>query len=443
VRDTIYALATAPGRAAVAIVRVSGPQSLGMLKALCGAVPAPRRAALREIRDDEGGLIDQGVVLWFPGPHSFTGEDVFELQIHGGPAIIEAVTRAIDALGGRLAEPGEFTRRAFEAGRLDLAQAEAVADLVDAETDAQRRQALRQLGGALFQRGERWREALVSALAFLNAQIDFPDEDLPADVAAQALAPLETLVAEIEAALSDVRGERIREGLRIALIGAPNAGKSSLFNALVQRDAAIVAATPGTTRDVIEAPLSLLGFKVLLADTAGLRAAVDEVEVEGVRRATAWADSADLRLWVVDPTAPEPDDQFSALIKSSDILVLTKRDLVPAPEPIEDFHRMAMKMVRTSVVQKGGLDELSENLERWVAASLSGSDFPAVTRIRHRRLLQDARDHLQRALSQTIDRAEVIAADVRLAMFSLESIAGRLDTEAILDRVFATFCIGK
>ena len=299
--DPIYALATAPGRAAVAVVRVSGPDLRDMLAQLCSRIPAPRQAALRTIRSEMGEPIDEGLVLWFPTPGSFTGEDVFELQLHGGAAIIEAVTSALAAAGARPAEAGEFTRRAFEAGRLDLTQAEAIADLVDAETESQRRQALLQLGGALAVRREAWRAGLIEALAFLDAQIDFSEEDVPADVAERAMKPLRALISELDAALGEVRGERIREGLRIALVGAPNAGKSSLFNALVGRDAVIVTSMPGTTRDVIEAPLTIQGYKVVLADMAGLRDAVDEVEAEGIRRARAWAHSADLRLVLVDP----------------------------------------------------------------------------------------------------------------------------------------------
>jgi tRNA modification GTPase len=414
-----------------------------MLAALCGAVPTSRHAVLRKIKDGAGDVLDEGVVIWFPSPGSFTGEDVFELQVHGGPAVVAAVTSAIDVLGGRLAEPGEFTRRAFEAGRLDLTQAEAVADLVDAETQAQRRQALRQLGGALFQRGERWRDTLLSALAFLNAQIDFPDEDLPEQVAARALAPIRALVGEIDQALLDVRGERVRDGLRIALIGAPNAGKSSLFNALLRRDAAIVTARPGTTRDVIEAPLTLKGFKVVLADMAGVRDASDDIEAEGVRRALAWAATADLRLWVVDPFSNDTDPHISALIKPQDMMVLTKSDLGdPAAKGLFSVS-MGLKTVKSNIVHTDGLGPLMTELETWATQTLSGSDFPAVTRVRHRRLLENANAHLQRALNQTVDRAEVMAVDIGLAMGELESIAGRLDAEAILDRVFGTFCIGK
>ncbi|HQR91337.1 MAG TPA: tRNA uridine-5-carboxymethylaminomethyl(34) synthesis GTPase MnmE, partial [Caulobacter sp.] len=298
--QTIFALATAAGRAALAVVRVSGPATRNVVAALAGKVPPPRQAALRRLKHD-GVALDEALVLFFQGPGSYTGEDAAEFHVHGGRAVVEALLDALAALGLRLAEPGEFTRRAFENGKLDLAQAEGVADLIDAETEGQRKQALGQIGGALSQRYDRWRDLLVHALAMLEAAVDFPDEDLPEEVAARARPGLETLAAEIDAALSDVsRGRRIRDGYRIALVGAPNAGKSTVLNGLAERDAAIVTEIAGTTRDIIEVPLVLGGYRVLLADTAGLRETTDVVEAEGVRRARAWAHDADLRIWVVD-----------------------------------------------------------------------------------------------------------------------------------------------
>ncbi len=304
--ETIFALATAPGRAAVAVVRLSGLGTRAALEALGMRIPPPREARLRRLRDHGGEVLDDALVIWTPGPGSYTGEDAAELHLHGGMAVVDAVSGALLAAGARLAEPGEFTRRAFENGKLDLAQAEAVADLVEAETEGQKRQALAQLEGALGRRYEAWREGLLEALANLEAAIDFPDEELPANVAARARPPLETLEAELAQALEGAdRGERVREGYRIAIVGAPNAGKSSLLNRLIEREAAIVTATPGTTRDVIEAPLAIGGFKVLLADTAGLRETGDEIEGEGIRRAKDWANGAALRLWVVDRSADQ------------------------------------------------------------------------------------------------------------------------------------------
>lgn len=296
--DTIFAPATAAGRAAVAMVRVSGPKAAMATGALAGDVPPPRRASVRQLFDATGREIDRALVLWFPAPHSYTGEDCVEFHLHGGPAVVAALLEALQGLGLRLAEPGEFTRRAFENGKLDLAQAEGIADLVEAETEQQRRQALEQVGGRLSEVRARWGEALTGALALFEAAIDFPDEELPADVATRARPVLQALLAEIEAAAADTaRGERVREGYRVALLGAPNAGKSTLLNALAGREAAIVTATPGTTRDVIEVPMVLAGYKLLLADTAGLREAETEIEAEGVRRARATVAAMSLTPW--------------------------------------------------------------------------------------------------------------------------------------------------
>ncbi len=378
--------------------------------------------------------MDEALVLWFPGPSSFTGEDVLELHLHGGAAIVEAVTETLLSHGLRPAEPGEFTRRAFEAGRLELSQAEAVADLVDAETQAQRAQALAQLGGALRDRYDRWREILIKGSAFLEAQIDFPDEEIPEDVAARARAPLEALLKEIEDALSDHRGERIRDGLRIALIGAPNAGKSTLFNALIGRDAAIVTDIPGTTRDVIEASLVIDGFKVLIADTAGLRDTADLVEAEGVRRARKWADDADLRLHLVAPDS----ETISQGGRGDALVVRTKSDLRPRP-----ISEPQVKSLPVSAVEPGGLDELWAWLRVWVAERMAGRDFPAVTQQRHRALLRDSADQLLRALTVLSADPELAAEDVRLAARALARLSGRVDVDDILDRVFSSFCIGK
>jgi tRNA modification GTPase len=381
-----------------------------------------------------GEVLDEALVLWFPAPSSFTGEDVLELHLHGGTAIIEAVTETLLSHGLRPAGPGEFTRRAFEAGRLELSQAEAVADLVDAETEAQRAQALAQLGGALRDRYDRWRDILIEGSAFLEAQIDFPDEEIPEDIAASARAPLEMLLKEIEDALEDQRGERVRDGLRIALIGAPNAGKSTLFNALIGRDAAIVTDIPGTTRDIIEASVIIEGFKVLVADTAGLRETPDIVEAEGVRRARSWAQDADLRLHLV---APYGDIALQGG-RGDELVVCTKSDLGPPAKP-----DARGKSLSVSTVEPGGLDDLRGWLKGWVSERMAGRDFPAVTQQRHRALLRDAAEQLARALSALAADPELAAEDVRLAARSLARLSGRVDVDDILDRVFSSFCIGK
>ncbi len=440
--DTIFAPATAPGRGAVAVVRLSGPASAQALERLSGPLPAPRRATLRRLWDpDGGGALDDALVLWMPGPGSYTGEDSAELQVHGGLAVVEAVTGALASLGLRLAEPGEFTRRAFENGKLDLTQAEAVADLVDAETTAQREQALRQLGGALSGRYAAWRGQLVEALAYLEAAVDFPDEDLPATLAAQVGPRLAVLAASLEAALADgARGERIRDGFRIALVGAPNAGKSSLLNRLAGRDMAIVTPTPGTTRDVIEASLTLEGFRVVIADTAGLRDSEDDIEVEGVRRARAWAAGADLRLWVVDGSLAVAPADGAELLGPGDLAVLTKSDLPAGAARAQVVARVA-QVVEADSVSAAGLERLRTELRDVLRARLGGGEFPAATQLRHRLRLESALVHLRRA--QGAADPELAAEDLRLSARALAEITGRVDAEQVLDVVFSSFCIGK
>jgi tRNA modification GTPase len=392
---------------------------------------------LRRLRDGEGALLDEALVLWFPGPASYTGEDSVELHLHGGPAVLAEVLQRLDGLGLRLAEPGEFTRRAFENGRLDLAQAEGVADLIEAETAAQRRQALDQLGGRLSGVQARWRDALIEALAVFEAAVDFPDEEIPADVAMRAAPILRPLIAELRAAaLETERGERVRTGYRIALMGPPNAGKSTLLNALARREAAIVTATAGTTRDIIEVPLVLAGYKVILADTAGLRETADEIEAEGVRRAKAWGAEADLRLWLVDGAAPKaaPEAGTESGLEAADIILVTKRDLGDGGDPSvgRPFSaKLAEDLAWLEVV-----------LAERVASDLGGVEPPAATRLRHRDLLTAAIGRLERAADPEAE-PELAAEDVRLAARALDRITGRIGSEDVLDRVFASFCIGK
>ena len=444
--DTIFALATAPGRGAVAVMRLSGPGAGAALDALAGRRPKARQAVVRRLRDPAGAVLDQALVLWFPAPGSYTGEDCAELHVHGGAAVIDGVTHALLARGLRLAAPGEFTRRAFENGKLDLGQAEAVADLIDAETRRQACQAIDQLGGALTRRHEDWRSGLVEALARLEAAVDFPDEDLPADVLGAVHGTLERLRDALDGALAESnRGLRVREGYRVAIIGAPNAGKSSLFNSLAGHDGAIVTATPGTTRDVIEAHLTLAGYRVLLADTAGLRAAGDAIEAEGVRRARAWAEAADLRLWVVDQ---HTDDgawrEVAALVRAGDVCVLNKIDLPPGRDAAavrEAAAVLGLPLIALSVTAQGARAVVDELTQRVIGDS-AGAEFPAATRARHVELLQSARASLDRALEQISD-PELAAEDVRLAARALERVTGRVGVEDVLDGLFARFCIGK
>ncbi|WP_296600203.1 tRNA uridine-5-carboxymethylaminomethyl(34) synthesis GTPase MnmE [Phenylobacterium sp.] len=443
--DTIYAPATAAGRAAVAVVRLSGPGTRDAVRALTGAAPRARHASLRTLRGGDGREIDQALVLVFDGPASYTGEDAAEFHVHGGTAVVSAVVEALHGLGLRLAEPGEFTRRAFENGKLDLAQAEGVADLIDAETEAQRRQALEQLGGRLSDVQARWSEALLEALAMLEAAVDFADEEVPQDVAARARPVLERLVTELEGAAADAeRGERVREGYRIALIGAPNAGKSTLLNALAGRDAAIVTATPGTTRDIIEAPMVLAGYKALLADTAGLRETGDEIEAEGVRRARAWAAAADLRLWLVDGSGEEVASVPMEL-RPGDVCLITKRDKPVGPAgawAAGQAKRLGLSTAEITAKGPSDLAWIRSVLEERIVTALAGAESPTATRLRHQELLSEAADRLRHALAQD-EHLELAAEDVRLAARALDRVTGRIDPELVLGRIFSTFCIGK
>ncbi len=446
-RDTIFALASASGRAAVAVVRVSGPSSDRALISLAGAAPPPRYASLRTLRDPQSGeRLDQALAIWFPGPQSFTGEDQVELHLHGGQAVVNAVLRTLADLGLRPAEAGEFTRRAFENGKLDLLEAEGVADLIDAETEAQRRQALDQLSGALRGREARWRGLLVEALGLLEAGIDFPDEEVPGGVVDQSLVVLRVLRTELGLALSDTRGERVRDGFRVAILGLPNAGKSSLLNALAGREAAIVTPLAGTTRDIVEVALNLDGYRVSLADTAGLRDAVDVVEAEGVRRARALAAKAALRLFVVDGSAAAGGawENEAAVLEPGDVVVVNKVDQ-GVPGTIEGCKAFAagrgLDVVEASAALLAVAD-VEGVLARRVVASLAGSEAPTVTRVRHREALAGALSQLERALAPGRP-PELVAEDVRLVSRALERLSGRISAEDVLDKVFSSFCIGK
>lgn len=440
-RDTIVALATAPGRAGVAVVRVSGPAAGPALRALIERPLPPPRKAVRALFSHGGAVLDDGLALWFPGPGSFTGEDVAELHCHGGRAVVDSLLDALIAQPGvRPAEPGEFTRRAFENGKMDLTQAEGLADLIAAETEAQQRQALRQMEGALARLFDGWRGELVKLLAHLEAYIDFPDEPIPEALDAAVRDGVGGLAAQIDRYLADGhRGERIRDGLTIAVIGPPNAGKSSLVNALARREAAIVSATAGTTRDVIEVHLDLGGYPVILADTAGLRDAAEDIEAEGVRRALARAEAADLRLAVFDAEAwPEYDAATGALLDDRTVSVLNKIDLgLPDPAPKVAGWPVLPISVRSGV----GMDLLITALTEEVRARLDSRGAPALTRQRHRVALEECRDALLRALEA--DLTELAAEDLRLAARALGRITGRVDVEDLLDVIFRDFCIGK
>jgi tRNA modification GTPase len=411
-----------------------------VLEGIVGVVPQPRQAVLRHLHDPSTGeVVDRGLILFFPGPGSFTGEDVAEFHLHGGPAVVVALLDALSReVSCRIAEPGEFTKRAFRNGKLDLTGAEGIADLIDAETPAQRRQALRQMEGGLAQLIDGWTRRLARIMAHLEATIDFPDEDLPGDL----LDPLENdvvrLAAEIRTGLDDGRrGEILRDGVSVAIIGPPNSGKSSLLNALVGRDAAIVSAIAGTTRDVIEVRLDLGGYPVILADTAGLHESADVIEAEGIRRARMRAEAADVKVLVLDASAPESLEEFAGEHDQRTLLVWNKSDLV-------NGSTVPAGALGLSVKTGEGMDLLLSALSGKVFEILSGP--PAiVTRLRHRTALRECLEALERMfhVKHRADQPELVAEELRLALRALGRITGRVDVEDLLDIVFREFCIGK
>jgi tRNA modification GTPase len=436
--DTIFAMATAPGRSAVAVCRISGPSTRGAVLRLAGRLPAPRQAQLSLVTHPASGeAIDEALALFFPGPRSYTGEDCAELQVHGGMAISRTLMEALGLLGLRPAEPGEFTRRAFLNGKLDLAQAEGVADLVDAETEFQRRQAVRQLEGRLSRQVEAWRFELIRLGAQLEAELDFSDE---ADVAGSMISNIiiddaRQLSGELHFALQHARtSERLRDGLRIVIAGAPNAGKSTLLNRLARREVAIVSAQPGTTRDALEVHLDLTGYPVSITDTAGLRESNDPVERMGIERAVARAEEADVVLWLVEPGSPAT--AFPGFAGSAEIwIVATKCDIGLGAEAAK---------LRISAATGAGLDQLESELESFARAKLETSaEVPALTRERHRHALSAAAAALDRILAGADLPLEVVAEELRVAQSAVGRIAGRVDVEDVLGEIFGRFCIGK
>ena len=446
---TIFALSSGRGRAGIAVLRVSGPEAGGALRALAGKVPAPRAATMAALRDttDSGAMLDHGMLLWFPGPASATGEDVAEFHVHGGPAVVAALLGALGRLPGlRPAEAGEFARRAFANGKLDLTQAEALADTIEAETEAQRVQALRQLDGELGRTLERWREEILRGLAGVEAAIDFAEDDLPADAAAAAAARVHRLAPEMDEYLADARrGERLRGGVHAVLLGAPNVGKSSLLNRLARRDAAIVSATAGTTRDIVEVHLDLGGYPLVVADTAGLRGDAGEIEGEGVRRALARAESADLKLAVFDGEEwPATDPRTRALLDDDTLVVVNKSDRI-AGGPPEAAEVAGRPVWFVSARTGAGMEGLLAALEAALSERAGLGESAGLTRARHRDSLAECVASLRRFLARGGGAAELelAAEDLRLAARAVGRISGRVDVEDVLDRVFAEFCIGK
>jgi len=449
--DTIYALSTPPGVGALAIVRVSGPRALAALEQLSGQKNFAPRMATRVRLSFNGAVLDDGIAVYFAAPHSFTGEDIVEFTLHGGRAVTQGVLSALSKIKSlHLAEPGEFTRRAFENGKLDLTQAEAIADLIHAETTMQRAQALSQLSGSLSDLYHGWAARLTTLLAHAEADIDFPDEDLPDGLIATLCPKIETLIDEFEKHLSDNRrGERLRDGITIAILGAPNAGKSTLLNALAQRDVAIVTDIAGTTRDVLEVHLDLGGYPITLLDTAGLRETENIVEAEGIRRARERAAGADLKLCLFD-SGTEPDVATRAMVDENTMIIFTKIDAAShdsrqGPE-FANTNLAGSYNLFLSAQTGEGIPELliaiTARLENIFAAP---REAPSLTRTRHREALQESLAALQRAVFNPSGAAlpELFAEDLRLALRSLGRITGRVDVEDLLDKIFKDFCLGK
>lgn len=438
--DTIFALASGYGRAAVQIVRLSGQKTREIIQTGAEQLPAPRSAKLVTLKNQAGDIIDRGLLLWFPGPHSFTGEDCAEFQLHGGAAITDAIFRWLQSFEQcRLAAPGEFTRRAIENGKMSLVEAEGLIDLIDAETDIQRRQALDQTLGGLSTHIEQWRSQLLDVLMLVEALIDFSDEaDVNPAIFSQIENRLNILQSELEAAIQKAaRGEQIREGFRVLLAGAPNAGKSTLLNALAERDVAIVSAIPGTTRDVIEIKLDLKGYPVIILDTAGVHETVDIIEQEGIRRTLREADRADLILWLepVENGLSRLPDEFVSYVEKI-IRVGTKADQSNA----------VSRNLNVSAVTGNGIDALLDQiLNRLTQGSETILPEKAVlTRARHRNEVEIALVSVEDALASTSSsNIEFIAEHIRLALKAIGRITHSVGSEEVLDRLFAGFCIGK
>jgi len=446
--QTIFALSSGRPPSAIAMVRVSGPQAGVVLTTLTGTLPAPRQASRRLLRDGMGQPIDDAVVLWFPGPASATGEDVAEFHVHGGRAVLSALLASIsDIPNTRAAEPGEFTRRAFENGKLDLTEAEGLDDLIHADTDRQRRQALRQLQGLLGHRARDWRERIIEASALIEAGIDFSDEgDVPAELLAPAIKAIRALHGEIaEVLAAQGQAERLRDGLVVAIAGEPNVGKSTLMNQLARREVAIVSPHAGTTRDVIEVQLDLDGYPVTVIDTAGIRETDDPVEQEGVRRAQARAEDADLVLWLVEGSQAIDPDATRSLWKAGEgdrtggsiWIVRNKIDLGGVGEagPRGEFG--------ISASRGDGIPQLVDALVTFASEFFGTSEGALVTRARQRDLLRQAADSLRRSLELVEEGEELAAEELRAAAYALGRLLGRVDVEDVLGAIFQKFCIGK
>ena len=430
--DTIFALSTAWGKAGLAVIRLSGPRACEAAEELAGRLPPPRRAALRRLKDSDGRVLDEGVVLRFREGSSFTGENVVELQIHGGQASVSAVLKALGEIDGlRLAEPGEFTYRAMCNGRLDISQVEGLADLIDAETEAQRRQAMRIVGGELGRKAAEWNKAVTRGLALLEACIDFADEEIPESAVEEAKGLVDALICELGAEASGAEvAERVRNGFEVAIVGPPNVGKSTLLNCISKRDAAITSEYAGTTRDVIEVRMDLKGLPIAILDTAGLRESEDPVESIGIAKAVARAESADMRIFL---TESDNAEELKVDLKSGDLILRSKADLAPD---------VGMPAVSGKTGQ--GVSELVECVHRELAGRASGVE--TATRERHRLAIKSAIKALESCAHELNDggrNLEVAAEELRSAADALGALIGKIDAEKVLGEIFASFCVGK
>ncbi|WP_440697890.1 tRNA uridine-5-carboxymethylaminomethyl(34) synthesis GTPase MnmE [Candidatus Pelagibacter sp. HIMB1709] len=442
---TIYALSTGPGVSGVAIVRISGEQSSKVIKTLTGKkVPQPRVATLRKINKiNSSELIDEGIILWFPGPESYTGEDMAEIQVHGGKAVVEALHSSISQIENcRLAEPGEFTKLAFQNGKINLLEAESIADLISSETEIQRQQAIKIMNGKSADQFNFLREKLLKILSHVEAKIDFPDEDLPNNILDEIKNNSNEVIKKIEKILNDQKvGERIREGFKIAILGPTNAGKSSLINHLSNRDVAIVSEIAGTTRDVIETHLSIDGYPVIISDTAGIRESKDEIEKKGIKLSLIRAEEADLKLVVVDAKSLDFTDVLKGLLDENAILVINKSDLL---EKEINSEIKNINHVLISIKENKNVDQLIIKIKNNLKNKFITSDDILITRERHRQHLEQCLDHLnnfnQKKEIEDFDKA---AEDLRLATRHLGMIVGKVDVEEILGSIFNDFCIGK
>ncbi len=439
--DTIYAVASGSVPSAIAVIRISGQQAAEIAVEMVGALPKERQSTLRTIvHPATGRILDRGIVLWFPGPHSYTGEDYLEFQVHGSRAVLGAISGVLSERSNvRLAEPGEFSMRALLNGKTDLASLEGLADLIQSETEFQRQQSIRVASGYLTNLVEGWRQSLISALAIVEASLDFVDEhDVPKETTSIVFGYVQSLIAQFKAAIADSRrAEIIRDGFMVAIVGPPNVGKSTLLNAIVRRDAAIVTDIPGTTRDAIEVRIALGGHEIRFVDTAGIRETDNLVEAEGIKRTLRALDEADLVLSLTNPRLDSSPIYFSIDLKERIFEVETKADLGASPGKAADFS--------ISALTGNGVSELLDGVLARVRAATAGDELPLVTRVRHRRQIERALEDLESLsnLPSLSNQPELISEFLRSAIFSLDTLLGRVDVEDVLGEVFSRFCIGK